>query len=141
MSEYILNNKGGSGCGGGEAWTLLWENHNTTPTYTFDAQTLNIDLAGYEAIAIEGVSFGGYPPHDSRLNGEYQLGICQNRVGRYFYIGSHGNIATARKVTIVNGGLQFGIGYQGTGQFNTVSIPYKIWGIKKLAIPSEVYGE
>lgn len=105
--------------------TLLWT--NPSPTSSFGAQTVSLDLSHYDSIEIEYV-----------MQAQYQVSISAHAsvgVSAYLFGAAGGNYA--RQITITTTGVQFAAGiyyaaYGGGGATtsNTVLVPIRIYGIK-----------
>ena len=111
-----------SEAGAMSAWELLWT--NASPTSAFAAQTVALDLSGYDAVLID-------------VNCAYELpdfGTCfVCMVGRGGFMdvwASSQNNKYSREATVASTGVTFGQGYFGTGANNNCAIPYRIYGIK-----------
>ena len=104
---------------------LLWE--NVSPSSTFDAQTIALDLNGYAAVvivlcfntsAINSISYTKVPITASGVS-----------VSCFSDTDTH---ARFRMVSTTNTGITFGGGRHSNGTDNNSgrAIPYKIYGIK-----------
>lgn len=114
----------------GSAGIVLWTNPN--PTSNFSAQTVSIDLSGYEAIIIGGK---GYL---SNLYEEYAY-LTKDTNNKYYAFGlenssTHvfGGGVGGRNITISNSGITFSTGYRANGVAGAeFGVPLHIYGIKK----------
>lgn len=108
---------------------LLWTNPN--PTSNFAAQTISLDLSGYDAVDVVAVV--------SRTSG--RMGMCRLFVGAPVdqSLAVLGDDATkhARDLTLYSDGITFQNGYyqyMASGSSKTTdagqAIPYKIYGVK-----------
>lgn len=108
---------------------LLWTNPN--PTSAFGAQTINLDLSGYDRVKIDPIGISGssieYPI--SQLPATVYLS--------YINRGASATYVNSRPVDIAIGGITFGNSTETTlnSSFsnytqNARNIPYKIYGIK-----------
>ena len=133
-ADDVLNNKTfhlksgemlvGTASPGGFETDLLWT--NASPSSSFAAQTISIDLSNYSWILIA---------HKAAASGS-------NLSVDIFLVGTQGhlrivNSAIARRVASVsNTGVEFNAGYnltQGGSSYNTnngVCVPYQIYGIR-----------
>ena len=115
----------GSGSGsvsaGGMTMELLWENASSASG--FGADTVSLDLTGYDLVAIR-----------------YQYGTGSDAQIQYFQFGtvgatigldSFGNATTVRRrhATIKTTGVTFGSGYNGSNSISAANIPIAIYGI------------
>lgn len=99
-------------------WELLWT--NASPSSDFAAQTIALDLSGYDAVIIQidqervrtYICFVGY---------QYDFGV----VPTGYTPSTFGRLAT-----VSSSGIEFGAGYYNTGANNGVNKPTKIYGIK-----------
>lgn len=115
-----------------ELMKLLWENPD--PTAEFAAQTIALDLSGYDDL---------YVIYDWAVGNNYLYSqLVPIDDGRYCLSGaypsgtaSEGSASIVRQVTFGNSGIVFsdaGMGYTGSGRTtrNNMCIPLKIYGIK-----------
>ena len=102
---------------------LLWTNPSST--VDFAAQTVSLDLSAYRFV---GISTRWTVSYDW---GESEVRIFPKSPGvRYLgYVGA-GSTVARRIETISDSGVQFGVGYNGSSQQNSVAIPVSIYGIK-----------
>lgn len=112
---------GGGGGGGGVTVTLVWTNPN--PTSNFAAQTLSLDLSGYDAVAIVSRQAGNTDrvSWDFALIGETIVTQVKNMASATIY---------GRSAEATSSGIVFGNGYAGSTAGATNAIPVKIYGIK-----------
>lgn len=117
------------GLKGAEIKTLLWT--NASPTSQFPAQTINLNLSGFKAIAI-GFSFSNDFPNGDSYN------RTRNIVGKGgTFVGADSSSGTwvSRQFTVRDTGIEFSIGYSswnGGSQSNVPGIPQIIYGIKEV---------
>lgn len=118
----------GSGEGGnrsaGVSMKLLWT--NPTPTANFAAQTVALNLSGYQALKIKFVTTPtgtGHAVQDVLIDGEpYYCYLHNATTGtQYSYI---------RMATATNTGVEFSTGYRGQAQGAGYMIPLQIYGIR-----------
>lgn len=115
----------GSGSGGGSSGgvrvDLLWTNPN--PTSNFSAQTVSIDLSGYDAVRITFIANMGSP-------------VCYTQeadIDSYDHLLSVVSAAPARQsrsFTLSSTGIVFANGATGNTSGSQYGVPIKIWGIK-----------
>lgn len=109
--------------------TLLWE--NASPTSAFSAQTVQIDLSDYDYVCVlvkynvsSPIQWTEFAPVGSDI---YITRNVTANTSPYMYM-------TARRGTISSTGIAFLTGTQSTpssgGDYTTVCIPLKIYGIK-----------
>lgn len=99
-------------------WTLLWT--NASPTSSFAAQTVSLDLRGYDAVVIV-VDADRRHTFPCFVGFQYDLSYLPSG----YNAASFGRLATVSSV-----GVDFGAGYYNTGANNTVAVPQAIYGIK-----------
>lgn len=112
-------------------WVLLWE--NASPTSEFAAQTISLDLSGYDAFLI----VSNWASNTVRLFAQ----ICfLGENGVYRINGSTSNArfyAASRVATIAANGITFTAATEATASTSSSTdgsvIPYKIYGIKGVA--------
>lgn len=122
-ADYATGWGTASDIGAMSKWTLLWT--NASPTSSFAAQTVSLDLSGYDAVLIiykMDTATGTYYSHTC------PKGLTMNLVGFYNYRGRRG-------ATMLDTGVTFGdgSGASTTGSMETnngMCIPYQIFGIK-----------
>lgn len=117
VSTNCISNLGGNP-------VLLWT--NPYPTADFSAQTINLDLSGYEAVIIQ---FSGY---NRGLNAS-KVYLSKDENLSYFGAGFiDGQNGHGRNITSINdNGISFSDERYGTYVSNGFVAPYKIWGLKK----------
>ena len=103
-------------------WNLLWTNASSSSS--FAAQTVSLDLSGYDIILIIGVFSANYntvlAPVFSTVGEKGQL----------IFVGQNGKVGS-RDMTVTATGVQFDVGYyDATSDKNAYAIPLKIYGIK-----------
>ena len=112
---------------------LLWENPD--PTSSFAAQTVSIDLSSYDSILIF------FRMATTTTYGDYSTSVIGSGETNFSAIGDLSAAAIPmirqRHYTPTSTGVTFGSSYQKVATDgaapsvnNTVSIPYRIWGIK-----------
>ena len=120
-------------CGGGaEKPTLLWT--NPSPSSSFSAQTLNINLTGYDYLIFEIKGYMGDTMgfiRDTCFDVSDEFGcIC----GTYGF-DSTTFYDSARRINVTNSSIQFSDGIAGNGtESPAYCIPLKIYGLKKALI-------
>ena len=103
-------------------WDLLWA--NASPSSSFAAQTVSLDLSGYDAVFIT----GGYSKDYNTVLAPVFLTVGEK--GQFMLIGQNGKVGT-RDMTVTVTGVQFDVGYYDAASGNnTYAIPLKIYGIK-----------
>lgn len=115
---------GGSSGGGGITMTLLWT--NPSPTASFAAQTVALDLSGYDAILFSYHNF-------ATSNSAYSLenAFCIKGDTTYAGINARDNNRDGgRLITVSDSGVDIGAMIYNGGTNNGYGIPYKIYGIK-----------
>ena len=100
---------------------LLWT--NASPSSTFAAQTVSLDLSGYDAVLLT----AGY-------NADYNTVLAPvfltfGEKGQFMLIGTNGKVGS-RDVTATATGIQFAGGYYNASTDNRFAVPLKIYGIK-----------
>lgn len=127
---------------GGISITKLWE--NASPTSAFAAQTISLDLSGYDFVDI--VYYGRTGPNDALSANGYYTARCP--------VGEFGSLQVAtliggtasyhwiscRAFEVTTSGIEFGYGRyiyfsyttagDNGGYSETTNIPYRIYGIK-----------
>lgn len=123
-SNDYTRSGGASGGGGGITMSLLWT--NPSPTSSFAAQTVSVDLSGYDAYGVL-VLFGTSNPNIVPM----QVLPCDSaRDGVLSVVARSNNNNGGRLVTFSPTGLTFtACTYNGSSS-NAYCIPYKIYGIK-----------
>ena len=120
---------------GGGSETLLWtESHAGQDDYTFEAQTISLNLSGYSHVLIW-CCYSSYQAVQSAIDDvSYQLiPIDGNQYKIYggYYTGNN-NSFSCRPVTVTSSGVTFGIGRRSgySTNYNTRAYPWKIYGVK-----------
>lgn len=105
----------------GLSMKLLWT--NPSPSSNFAAQTLGLDLSGYDAVAIVSRQAGNTDrvSWDFALIGETIVTQVKNMASATIY---------GRSAEVTSSGVVFGNGYAGSTAGATNAIPVKIYGIK-----------
>ena len=138
----------GAGGGGTGSIDLLWT--NSSPASGMNAQTISLDLSGYDAVIIE--SKGNYsrnagmPGYRDPASGTPYNQIFNNRVylnkneSGYLLLGGDvrypGGTSSAvgsvmwRDVSVSDTGVTFGAGYNNDYSFMGAAVPQKIYGVK-----------
>lgn len=114
---------------------LLWTNEN--PTSNFNAQTINVDLTGYEALVIKAESRNS---GNNRYQKTFYYDISNtNDIEIVMKTTSTATLQTlhcGRNFTVVSNGISVSacqnVGYTTTD--NSAVIPLEIYGLKKLLI-------
>ena len=111
---------GGAGGGAGSEYrTLLWT--NPSPTSSFAAQTVSIDVADYDAVSVE---FSGEASHTT---------MCERGISYYTLRPAYAAIPSYRASSLpATNGVYFDDCRKNSGSTidNTQLVPYKIYGIK-----------
>ena len=101
---------------------LLWT--NASPTSSFSAQTVQLDLSAYDFILVYAMWSTSYqfiiPPHIAFIP------ITDARIDST----DTGGQSLEREFSTDSTGVTFSVGKLGTSNNNTMIIPYKIYGIK-----------
>ena len=122
---------------GGMKIDLLWT--NPSPTASFAAQTVSLDLSEYEIIGVYLLLSPSYK-HLSIMNlfTTDGLGVADDA----FAICGNDGTYVQRKITSISpNGITFDSGYNGSSANNQYAIPYKIFGIKtSYVVPTSVHG-
>ena len=105
---------------------LLWE--NASPTSSFAAQTIAIDLSNYNYVLIHFRSF------NQGDNTQYECNqiILNGTTGGLFASGVTTSNNGTRRVTVTNTGVEFMSGYWNGNANNDYEVPFYIYGIKTL---------
>lgn len=104
-------------------WALLWT--NASPASSFAAQTIGIDLSGYDAVYfllnVSNTTWG-----QTRRFG----GVCmKGDTYTASYVNGEKSVFL-REVTVSASGVAFAAGYSGTTASGGSAVPYQIYGIK-----------
>lgn len=125
--EPVLNltiPRGNDGVSGGLLMKLIWTNPN--PTATFAAQTVSIDLSGYDAVMVLARTF-------TSTDANVALVSAFTLIGEYGYLeltSPVSNNTGARRFNVTSSGIDFErCGYNGGAQ-NNYLVPQRIYGIK-----------
>lgn len=110
--------------------TLLWE--NASPASEFAAQTIALDLSGYDSVQVEFDE--SWQAITSRINvgkngGVDQIGDIYRDVAAYFYVAHRDIRVTTAGVTFGSRLYKYANG-QWPGTANNSLIPFRIYGIK-----------
>ena len=105
----------------GNFFELIWE--NSSPTSSFSAQTVNLDLSPYMAIAIE---INTTTSGSVQAIGLIMVGTSGVAFGRS---GSSGT-TYGRGAAVTSAGVTFANGYSGSTAGSGYAIPRRIWGIR-----------
>ena len=113
---------------GGGGIDLLWT--NASPTSTFNPQTVSINLANYNYIAVS-ITFYDSPSITNNelhiFNKESVNGILTS--GNPNYVQDN-RVFKRAILSVSDSGVEFGNGFGSSGTDNGVCIPYRIYGIK-----------
>ena len=122
-NEFTRSGGASGGGSGGITMSLLWT--NPSPTSSFAAQTVPIDLSGYDAIGI-------IPLFSTSVQYPAFMQIYINTPSTVVLntYASDSNRQGGRTVTISSNGLQFSAGNYNGSATNSNIIPYKVYGIK-----------
>lgn len=115
---------------GGVSMTLLWE--NASPASEFAAQTIALDLSGYDSVQVEFEE--SWQTITSRINvGKYggvdQIGDIYRDVAAYFYV-AHRDISVTTTGVSFSDRLYKYANEQWSRTDNNGLIPFRIYGIK-----------
>lgn len=133
--------------GGNMNTVLLWT--NSSPSSTFAAQTVSVNLSNYDAIIIESKASSAksntFPSFRTPTSGYPYNQVYQNRIfvnknesGDILFgsdirypssTGSPASSVTHRSVTISDSGVTFGNGYADGTWTDYAAIPLKIYGV------------
>lgn len=102
-------------------WTLLWT--NASPTSSFAAQTVSLDLSGYDAVLVTSCLATTATNQDNAML--VMVGDSARLCGT-----DNANNAFNRDLTVLSSGVQFYTGQTGTSSQNGSRIPLKIYGVK-----------
>lgn len=111
---------------------MLWTNPNTSVSQTFAAQTIPLDLSGYDFIMVthlpEVASSSAFLTNRVDATDAMQIAYAGSQA-------SYGTVSMCRVVSITSEGVHFYDCTRGyTGLASTVTnnncLPYKIYGIK-----------
>lgn len=109
---------------------LIWE--NDSPTSVFTAQTISIDLSGYDAIMIVGDGYANSSDHTKTTGASplYPIGY----VGQWVSSSNYSKVAEGgiRVISVDKNGITFSEAYSASS-FNlndAYGIPLKIYGMK-----------
>lgn len=115
----------GGGSGGGITMSLLWT--NPSPTSQFVAQTVSLDLSGYNAVIIEFVCQLSDPRLATSMvfitGSNSLIEACGGVSGSW-------GIRYVREVVPSSTGLVFGNGRSNTSSGANYAVPQRIFGIK-----------
>ena len=117
---------------GGVTMTLLWE--NASPTSSMQAQTIAIDLGGYDAVfAVCGKS-SDYPENEVHLIVKNVVGyrfdfLCISQNGTNY----QGLNSWARSLYIAESGITVSTGYYNGSENQKMIIPKRLYGVKCIA--------
>lgn len=101
--------------------TLLWE--NPSPSSAFSAQTIPLDLSGYDAVEVVFAS-------SSSASAAAQYAKYPIPGEGFVLQNSAVTDRRTRGAKVTATGVAFGAGYSDSAQYNNISIPLKIYGIK-----------
>lgn len=132
---YGKTNAGAStgGSNSGIEMVKLWE--NASPSSSFSAQTVALDLSGYDAVVVEGSAAGS--PTGKRAMSTYatvgrQGTLMSALTGSYWFTTSREFIVTTSAIAFQECG-QWGWNDAGTvikNINNSYCVPVLIWGVK-----------
>lgn len=108
-------------------WTLLWT--NASPTSAYGAQTVSLDLSGYQMVAIVLNRGTGDATKNTTLVFVGSASKC------IVYQEANGLYPASRNATVSTTGVAFSMGFENgnstaAGTSNSVGIPYQIFGIR-----------
>lgn len=114
---------GGTSGGGGIQMALLWT--NPSPTSAFSAQTVSLDLSGYDAVLVECTLTNSAT--SAHITGILLVGYAGNITGEG---AGTNNYIYVRNADVQATGLTFGTGYRSGTASTSYCIPFRIYGIK-----------
>ena len=125
--DYSRSGGASGGGSGGITMTLLWT--NPSPTASFAAQTISLDLSEYDAVVIGVHNFAS---SDNQYGLIYQFCIkAVSGVDNMLQIVSASNNRNGlRRANVVDTGVWFSACTYNGGTNNGYCIPYQIIGIK-----------
>ena len=112
---------GPAGPAGPGAVTKLWE--NASPTSAFAAQTISLDLSGYDAISI-------YYKNKTNGSAPQSTGVVPIGDSVILYYMTSDALSQRRTATISDSGVTFTTGYSGSSESTACAIPVIIYGYK-----------
>lgn len=107
---------------------LLWE--NADPTSAFTAQTISLDLSGYQSVIIKFILDNAYSSYSNVVT--YTLGMVDTYSGIVLMslTTSGSSREHYRQYTISSSGVAFLGGYRSSDARNSVFVPIEIYGIR-----------
>lgn len=130
---YRLDPDNAFEAGLGSVYDLLWENPNTKAT--FAAQTISLDLSGYDFIGVEVVSAYN---SEAQFHSTIQM-IPKDGVAHYAVIlHATGNYNFMRAFTMSDDGVVITEGYRNGSHGTGYCIPAKIYGIKGATLNADL---
>ena len=119
---------GGASGGGGLSLELLWENPN--PSAAFAAQTISLNLSGYNAVLVVAITTPlektnpecGFTTAFGFVDSDYDLHLNWGSAGT--------NRVATRKASISSTGVSFLAGRYNNATKNDYTVPYRIYGIR-----------
>ena len=109
--------------------TLLWENQS--PKSAFGGQTINLNLSDYKTVLVETLSCFGADLDDGRPNA-----INVVTVGNTSGLADAGS-GDMRSISVTTSSITFGNAKYAQWDDNGCVIPYKVYGMKKIMLPTE----
>lgn len=124
-ADHVHAMPSASDVGAMSKWTLLWT--NASPSSSFAAQTVQLNLSGYDMVGV----FGYNDVNDGGVMAFAPVGESSALFFMY-------NYRQRRYFAVSSAGVQFGSGYSGAlnnslSVSNTAAIPYYIYGIKGIS--------
>lgn len=114
-------------------WALLWENAN--PTSSFAAQTVSLNLSGYDAVMVifncdtaDGSAI--YQAHMSNITPVGKKGVSLHIITAFGQAWPGGGYDSFRTYDVTTSGIAFNNCYERGNEHNTTQIPAYIYGIK-----------
>ena len=99
---------------------LLWE--NASPTSSFAAQTISLDLSVYDLVMLE---------FTASTTWYIRQVFISNIGGNFYYRVVDGAGKVYNRTCVINrNGIQFEVGQEGTSRNNDLCLPTKIYGVK-----------
>ena len=117
-NEYTRS--GGASGGGGISMTLLWT--NPAPTSNFSAQTVSLDLSGYDAVCIITKTTA---TSDYRY---WQFGLVGHSISMMNKSSTSATLA-GRAAEVTTSGITFSNGYNNATAGAANCVPWYIYGI------------
>lgn len=126
-NEYTRSGgaSGGGGSGGGITMTPLW--NNPSPTAAFAAQTVSLDLSGYDAVIILCVTDRTTSPLRHFMS---NIMLVDGNNWSLWGVGGASTYTYNRMVDVLTTGLTFSTGYRNGSASTDRCVPITIYGIR-----------